>query len=137
MVAHIQNISQEPQLVRVKGIKMILKPGEVAECEESEKSIAKTYKSLFAVVDPATPRTVELKAPVVEEGSIDYTKLKQPALLNLCVDRGIGVKPGVNKNADLVTLLEEYDAKVNEAPVVEEKTDEEKTSEPGAESIAE
>ena len=142
MNAHIQNISQEPQLVRVKGVKTILKPGEVAEVDESEKSIAKTYKSLFAVVDPASPREIETPAKTEEDGAMDYSKMKQPELRSLCVDRGIGLPGGVMKNADIVTLLEEFDKKAKETPAKTEEDgstveSEEKSGETGAESIAE
>jgi hypothetical protein len=116
MVAHIQNISQEPQLVRIKGVKTVVKPGEIAECEESEKSIAKTYKSIFKVVDSTTIG----KAPVASD-ALDYSKMKQPELRSLCVDRGIGLKAGVLKNADIIALLIAFDeAKKVEAPKVPE-----------------
>lgn len=128
-VFHIQNVSQEPQLVRVMGEKRVVNPGEVAEVLEAELGVTKTYKTLFKRVDPLNPYTVELKKEEAPQtGSADpYEALKQPELKAELDKRGIEYPKGSVKNDVLKDLLRADDVKkaTPEAP----KADEVKTEE--------
>ena len=127
---HIQNVSQESQLVRVMGTKRVLNPGEVAEVTEQEENITKTYKSLFKKVDPLNPYTVEIKEPEVTTPGSPYEAMKQPELKAELEKRGIEIPKGAIKNDTLKAMLAEDDAK-KATPEVTTPGSEVKTEEAG------
>ncbi len=72
-MAFIQNISEEKQLVRVQGEKKTLNPGEIAEVNDQEFGVIKTYSSVFAEVK----QTIEGNSEEIEDFEAEKEKLQK------------------------------------------------------------